>query len=220
MTKAMLRATVAILLLLPVLASAEGFNVSARASTLGLGAEAGYAFNDYVNVRIALNNYSRDYDTTEDDINYNFDFQLESTALLLDVHPFAGLFRVTAGILDNRNELNGEAAPAASYEIDGVNYTQAEVGTLLSNVQLGDSNPFYFGFGWSKALRNSGWGIGFDAGVVLMGTPELMLTSVGGTASNDPLFQSRLVAEEQAAQEDLDDFETYPVLALGLTYHF
>jgi len=215
-----LRLAVAAALALPALACAEGFNVSARASTLGLGAEAGYAFNDYVNVRLALNSYTRDYDSTEDDISYNFDLDLKSTALLLDVHPFAGVFRVTAGVLDNRNELSGQAAPAGTYEIDGVDYTQAEVGSLLSSVKLGDSTPFYLGLGWSKALENSGWGIGFDAGVVLMGKPDLTLTSVGGTATNDPTFQARLAAEEQAAQDDLDDFETYPVIALGVTYQF
>lgn len=218
--KTMTRLVAVAALALPAFASAEGFNVSARASTLGMGADVGYAFNDYVNLRVGLNNYTRDYETTEDGIDYDFDLELDSTAILLDYHPFAGKFRLTAGMLDNKNELNGRAASANDYEIGPNTYTSAEIGTLYSNVKLGDSNPLYVGLGFSQALGASGWGFGFDAGMVLMGKPTLTLTPEGGTLASDPSFQADLEAEEQAAQEDLDDFENYPVIAFGLTFNF
>lgn len=219
--KSILRPAVASLLLLPALASAEGFNVSARTSTLGLGLEAGYAFNDYVNLRVALNNYNYDYDTTEDDIRYDFDLELESTALLLDIHPFAGAFRVTAGMLDNKNRLEGQAEATGSYDIGDVSYTNEEVGTLFSRVQLGEDNPFYLGLGWSQALGETGWGFGFDAGVVLLGDSEVELLPQGGSLIDDPAFQADIAAEEESAEADINEsFETYPVLSLGVTYQF
>lgn len=218
--KTIFRAAAVAALLVPALASAEGINVSGRASTLGLGAEIGYAFNDYLNVRLALNNYSYDYDTTEDDISYNFDLELDSTAVLVDYHPFAGSFRITGGFLDNRNELNGQAETAGTYDIGGTTYTSAEVGTLYSNVKLGDSNPLYLGFGWSKALADSGFGFGFDLGVVMMGGATVKLTPQGGSLMADPNFQANIAEEEQNAQDDLNDFETFPVIALGVTYQF
>lgn len=214
------RLAAVVLLSLPAIASAEGINLSGRASTLGLGGEIGYAINDYVNVRVGFNNYSYDYDTTEDDIDYEFDLELDSRALLVDFHPFAGTFRITGGILDNANELNGRAVPNGSYEIGDETYTPEEVGTLYSNVKLGEDNPLYVGLGWSKALGTSGFGIGFDVGMVMMGSPTLTLTPEGGTLAADPAFQDDIEAEEQAAQEDLDDFENYPVIALGITYQF
>lgn len=214
------RLAIATALVLPSMALADGFNVSARASTLGLGADVGYAFNDYVNVRVGFNNYTRDYDSTEDGIDYNFDLELDSTAIMLDYHPFGGTFRLTAGMLDNNNELNGRAVSNGDYEIGDQTYTSAEVGTLYSNVKLGDSNPLYVGLGFSQALGESGWGFGFDVGMVLMGKPQLTLTPEGGSLVSDPAFQADLEAEEQAAQADLDDFENYPVIALGLTFQF
>ena len=205
------------LLLVPGIAAAEGFNVSARASTLGLGGEVGYAFNDYVNVRLALNNYSYDYDTTEDDIRYDFDFELESTALLVDLHPFGGNFRLTGGVLDNKNRLDGRAEAAGSYDIGGQTYAGSDVGTLYSRVDLGDSNPLYLGLGWSKALGDSGFGIGFDLGVVMQGSPDVALAATGPIAS-DPTFQQNLQDEEANLESDLDDFDNFPVFAIGVTY--
>ncbi len=216
-----LRLAAAAVLLLPALAAAEGFNVSARASTLGLGLEVGYAINDYVNVRLASNDYSDEYDTTEDDITYNFDLNLKSTALFVDIHPFAGTFRITGGMLDNKNELDGRAEPAGTYEINGVDYDASEVGTLFSNVAIGKSNPLYFGFGWSKGLGNSGFGVGFDIGAVMLGDSSVELSATGPITTTDPNFAANLEAEEDEVENDINsDFEMYPVIAFGITYQF
>lgn len=209
------------LLALPALASAEGFNLSVRASTLGLGYEAGYAINDYVNFRVAFNDYSYDYDTTEDDIDYTFDLELESRAYFVDIHPFAGSFRVTAGMLDNKNRLDGQAEPAGTYEINGVNYSGDQVGTLFSNVRLGEDSPLYFGLGFSQALGESGWGFGFDVGAVMMGDSDVELAASGPITTIDPNFAANLEAEEEEVEAEINnDFDTYPVIALGLTFQF
>lgn len=206
---------------LPALATADGFNISARGSTLGLGGEVGYAFNRYVNLRVGLNSFSYDYDTTEDGIDYNFDLDLRSTAVLLDLHPFAGRFRLTGGLLDNRNELNGRAEAADSYEIGDENYTSEEIGTLFGHATLGDDNPLYFGLGFSQPLADSGWGFGFDVGLVMLGDSEVSLIPAGGTLVGSPAFQADVEVEEQRAEEDLNDsFETYPVAAIGVTFQF
>lgn len=213
------RITLVAFLLAPAFAAAEGLNLSARGSTLGLGLEVGYAFNEHFNIRLASNNYSYDYETTEDEIQYNFDLELKSTALLLDYHPFAGSFRLTGGILDNKNKLDGTAVPTGSYDIGGTTYTGSDVGTLYSNVVLGDKNPLYFGLGWSKALGDSGFGLGFDLGLVMQGSPDVSLSADGPIAS-DPQFQADMRAEEEQLQQDMDQFETYPVIAIGITYQF
>lgn len=208
-------------LLLPAVAAAEGLNLSVRASTLGLGYEAGYAFNDYLNLRVAFNNYSYDYDTTEDGIDYTFDLELESRAYLLDVHPFAGSFRITAGMLDNKNRLDGQAEPAGTYNINGVDYTGDEIGTLFSTVRLGEDNPLYVGIGFSQPLGESGWGFGFDIGAVMMGDSDVELLATGPITTADPDFAANLEAEEAEVEDEINgDFDTYPVVALGFTYQF
>lgn len=215
-----LRLALAAALMLPALASAEGFNASARASTLGVGYEVGYALNDYVNFRVASNKYDDEYDTTEDDIEYNFDLNLKSTALFVDIHPFGGVFRITGGMLDNKNKLDGRAEPAGTYEINGVEYTADDVGTLFSTVNIGESNPLYVGLGWSKSLENSGFGIGFDIGAVMLGDSSVSLRATGPIA-NDAGFMADLEAEETEVEDEINqDFEMYPVIAFGITYQF
>lgn len=221
--KTTIRIALLALVAAPAVASAQGLNLSARGSTLGLGAEVGYAFNDFVNVRLAANNYSRDYNTTEDDIDYDFDFQLKSTALMLDIHPFAGKFRLTAGVLDNRNRLDGQAVPNGTYEIGDRTYQAEDVGTLYSSVILGDKNPLYLGLGWSKALGNSGFGFGFDVGVVMQGSPSVSLWAEGPIMDDPnmgPQFEEDLRAEERNLQDELSDFKSWPVIAFGVTYQF
>lgn len=218
--RTVLRLAPLILLVAPALASAGGVNLSARASTLGLGYEIGFAVNDYVNLRVAANGYSYDYETTEDDINYDFDLELESTAVLLDIHPFGGTFRLTGGVLDNKNRLDGQAEAAGTYDIGGQTYTGAEVGTLFSTVRMGEDKPLYIGLGWSKSLGDSGFGLGFDLGLVMMGESDVELAATG-PITMDPDFAANLAAEEEEVETEINsEFESYPVIALGLTYQF
>ena len=55
---------------------------------------------------------------------------------------------------------------------------------------------------------------------MMSGTPDITLESVGGTLSDDPDFQQALADEEENLQDEVDDFEFYPVVQLGLTYRF
>lgn len=201
-------------------AAAEGFGLEAKVSTLGLGAELHYGFSDYFNARLGLNNFTYDYNTTEDDIEYNFDLELKSTALLVDFHPFGGRFRLTGGILNNKNEFQGNAALANDYTIGGTTYTSEEVGTLTGRVFFEDDNVPYLGLGWASNPGDSGLSISFDIGVVLQGEPSASLTTQGGTLIDDPQFQDDLQQEEQALQDDMREFDTYPVASIGLQFRF
>jgi len=206
------------ILLLPTAALAE-IGIEAKASTLGLGAEIHFGFTSFFNLRVGLNNYSYTYDTTEDDINYNFDLKLRSTSVLVDFHPFGGTFRLTGGLLKNDNEFQGDAALAGSYDIGGTTYTSAEVGTLSGNISF-DSPVPYIGLGWANNPGDSGFGVSFDIGVVMQGEPKADLFTQGGTLINDPQFQDDLAAEELALQEDMKEFDAYPVISFGLQYRF
>ena len=52
------------------------------------------------------------------------------------------------------------------------------------------------------------------------GSPQVNLVSTGGSLSNDTNFQAQLAIEEQNLQNDVDNYEVYPVVQLGLTYGF
>lgn len=195
-------------------------SVGLKASTLGGGVEIEQNFNNTFGGRLGLNYFTYNYDGTEDDISYDFDLDLFSIAALIDWHPFDGSFRVTAGGIYNGNEINADATPVGSYEIGDTTYTAAEVGNLNGTIDF-DDFAAYTGIGWNTAFDNeeTGWGFIADIGVVFQGTSEARL-SANGTLANDPTFQTELKKEQQALQDDLDEFELYPVVSVGVTYSF
>lgn len=199
-------------------AAAEGFGLGVKAGTLGLGIEGTFAFSEHFSLRAGINNYSYDFEETASDIQYNTELDLKSGALLLDWHPFAGVFRVSAGYVRNKNALSLRATPTTSQTIGDTTYTPAEIGTLSGDVTFKKNVP-YFGIGWGNAARGKGFGFSAELGAVLQDKPNVALRSDGTLAAN-AAFQADLREEEQEAQQDLDDFDTYPVVSFGVSYSF
>jgi hypothetical protein len=198
-------------------AAADGFAIGVKAGTLGLGIEGTFGLSERFNLRAGVNNYSYDFDETASDIRYDTELDLQSGSLLLDWHPFAGVFRISAGYVHNKNALSLRAAPAAgtTVNIGGQDFDGSQVGILTGDVTFKKNVP-YAGIGWGNAVRGKGLGFSFEIGAVFQDEPTVRLAS---TSSNTAL-QARLPTEEQQAQEDLDDFKTYPVISFGLSYHF
>jgi hypothetical protein len=196
--------------------SGLGIGVGARYSTLGAGIELGKAITDNFSVRLGLNKYSTSDTQTIDNVDYDADLELQSTALLLDWHPFAGSFHLTAGYLNSGNKLTASATPDGDITIGG-NTQTVSAGELIlnSDIKLG-SGP-YLGLGWGN-VPASGFGFVFEAGVVQMGTPDVELVLSGSRASD---FDTTDVNDEIAnMKDDLNQFDTYPVVAIGISYGF
>jgi len=205
--------------LLPTSAFASDFGLDAHASTLGLGAELNYSINSYFTARVDLNRYNYSYTGTKQQINYDFDLHLKSYSAMLDWHPFAGTFRVSAGYFSNKNDIGAVATPQGSYTINGTSYTAAQVGVLSGDITFNPTVP-YLGIGWSTlGTESTGLGVEFDIGALFQGSPKVQLSATGAAASNAQ-FQSDLAAEQVKLQGDLNSFKTYPVISLGLAYRF
>ena len=54
---------------------------------------------------------------------------------------------------------------------------------------------------------------------MFQGSPTANLSATGPIAS-DPGFQADLAKEENNLQDDLDNFEYYPVISIGFNYRF
>ena len=105
-------------------------------------------------------------------------------------------------------------------QIGNQTFTPAQVGTLGMAADLEDTAPFV-GLGWDTHIRGQrGIGFKFIAGAMFTGSPQVNLTSTGGTLSNDANFQTQLAVEEQNLQDDINDYEIYPVVQSGLTFAF
>ena len=199
--------------------SQAGIAVGAGVGTTGGIAEAQVQVTPNIQIRGGYNYFQYDADDSYDDIDYAGELDLSTLAAFVDFRPFGGSFIITGGAYFGEKTLDLAAAPGQTYEIGGQTYTSAEVGTLAGNVDLEDTAPFV-GLGWDTTFQGGPIGFKFIAGAMFTGTPQVSLTSTGGTLSNDATFQAELQTEEDNLQNDIDDYEVYPVVQAGITVSF
>ena len=211
--------TFALLFVFPFsLVYAQNISMALKAGTLGVGLEAERTFSDSFGGRVGINYFTYDYNSTKADIDYNIDLNLLSVSALLDWHPFQGSFRISGGALYNGNDIDLDAKTAATYQIGDTTYTSANIGNLKGNVDFNDIAP-YLGIGWDTTFgKSKKLGFLLELGAIYQGSPKVDLSISGPIATQ--AFLNDLQAEEDSLQEDLDNFEYYPVLAVGLNYRY
>jgi hypothetical protein len=204
-------ATVAVAGLLVSANAMAEISVGVKAGTLGVGVEATKSFSPTMNVRVGANVFDSDMDQTLDDIRYDASIDYKSALVAFDWHPFAGIFRLSAGAVYNKNELSLTATPASDQTIGGNTYTPADIGSLRGDIAYDKVMP-YVGLGWSKS-PHGGFGLG---GIVeigaIFGKPDVTFTSTGGGVSTSDL--------DREAENVRDDLKVYPVISVGLSFGF
>lgn len=202
--------------------------VGAKAGTLGGGVELTVGLGRQVNTRLGLNAYSDSERREASDIEYDGEAKLRNGTAFLDWHPGGGGFRLTGGVVYNDTEITGRSLTPASgvYDIGGVPVPASLVGHLEGTIDFDPLVP-YAGLGWGNAVRGGGpWGFSLDLGVVFQGEGDVTLTPVipEGSPLNDPIARQllaiQLEREAQEIEEDIADYDLYPVVALGVTYRF
>lgn len=195
-----------------------------KGGTLGAGLDVSMGMSESLGLRLQANALSYDEDFTESDVDYSGDLELKSAGLLLDWHPFSGVFRVSAGAYWNGNEATATGRPTGgTYTINGTPYPAAQVGSLNGEIDF-DSVAPYFGIGWASAPK-AGRGMTFslDLGVLYQGEPNVALTAncgVGLPPATCTQLQSDVAAEQASLQEDLSDYKFHPVVSFGIGYRF
>lgn len=198
---------------------ANGTGASLRVSTLGLGAELSHGFGAHIAGRLGFNAYSFHRDGTYKEVAYDGHLKLSTVTALADLYPSASsTFHLTAGLAINNNRLDGTGKPSGNgtYTINGTTYTAAQVGTLSADARFRRLSP-YFGFGFGRpAGGRSPLQILFDVGVLLQDKPSLSLSATGAIAS--PALAGDVAAQRARTQSDLNKFNVYPVVSVGLSY--
>jgi hypothetical protein len=213
-------AAVAAMFVSPVHAQA----LSGKLGTPGFGAEFSYGLSSMFAVRANVNSGSLSRDMTESGITYNGKLKLSSSALLLDLHPFSGTFRITAGLAFNNNKIDvdGSAEPGATIDIGGTTYDATQVGSLKGAIRFDQNNP-YLGIGWgSKPRGDSGLFFSADLGAMFQ-TPTATLTGICGPALTAPAcaqLQADIAEEQAELQDAVSSFKIYPVITFGIGYRF
>ncbi len=196
-----------------------GLYVSPAVSTLGLGLEAGARLNETFGLRFGGNWFSFDADRKIDDVDYDADATLASLGALVDYHPFQGGFRLSGGLRFNFNEADLTGRPDEEIEIGDTVFDAEDVGTLKGDVGFDVLAPF-LGVGYGAALLDGSLSIGFDLGVMFQGKADVDLDAEDGLLEGDAVLEAELAAEEDDVEDDLEDFQFYPVVSLAVVYRF
>jgi hypothetical protein len=194
-------------------------DLSASIGTTGGSVEAKVKVAPILAVRGGYNYFQYEADDTYDDIAYQGDLDLSTFGAFLDLHPFGNAFMLTGGAYFGEKTLDLFATPTQNVQIGNQTFTPAQVGTLNMQADLEDTAPFV-GLGWDTSFDGSGVGFRFVAGAMFTGSPQVNLTASGGTLSNDSNFQNQVAIEEQNLEDDVEDYEIYPVVQVGITFGF
>jgi hypothetical protein len=192
-----------------------------KGGTAGIGGEVTIGVIDNLNFRTGYNFFNYDGNTTESDIDYDYELKLRSIPLLVDLHPFGGGFRVTSGIFLNHNEVTSTATAQGSYDIGGKTYSAAEIGSLDGKVDFRTTAP-YLGIGWGNAVDDGNpLSFSLDIGVMFQGTPKVSITPKDVQAGVDTaLLQDNIDREIADVKDDIDNLKYYPIISLGVAYKF
>mgnify|MGYP001799415600 CR=1 FL=1 len=203
------------------LAVADGnFAVTGGIGTMGGAIEGQVKVNDMFQLRAGANYLTFDETIDVDQISYDGDLDFSAFGAFVDVHPFGGSFFVTGGAYAGDKSIDLLATSDVSVEIGGLTFTPAEYGRLEGNVGFDDVAPF-LGAGFDTTFQGNGdWGFHILAGAALFGSGDVTLEAVGGTLSSDPILQAELAREIQDIEDEIEDYELWPVVQIGLSYRF
>lgn len=203
---------------LPQAASAQ-MSAGVRAGTLGLGGEVSFGLTRMIAVRGGIGAIPYSYENDFEGVNYTVSAPERIWNIGVDVYPFGGGLRLSAGFLNR---------PA--YELEARGQQQAEIGGQVFNGDLDITGELsnerktapYASIGFGRATGR-GFGLFVDLGAAFMGDGRIDLEGTcteTGSGQPCPGFASALQDEEDEANAALDDFgsfvKVHPILQVGL----
>lgn len=203
----------------------RGIAIGARAATTGFGAEIALPLGSRSGARLAATVGSYDLEVESQQVTYDGEVDLSSILAVLDLHPFAGRFRVSLGALVHDNTLTGEAPVRELLLREGVQVPPGlDLGRLVAEATVEPVAP-YAGIGWGSAPHGArGLSLSIDLGAAWHGEPDVDVRYVGPLPLDDLLgagvAQQILAEEERALEAEIAEYDLFPVVALTLTWRF
>ena len=211
-------------LLTPISASAEGRN----GFTVGvgtLGVEGIYTRNLNRYFDLVLGYSTLNYDDTfsqDDETSFEASATIEAPRIGLQFFPL-GFLNMEVGMVMGGPDIAINVRPDDSGEflIGDENYAAADVGFLRGEVGFENDTAPYVLFGIGRNV-GGGLGLSLSAGVIQYGAPNANLSTQDCQLGllECAALRADVELEERDVNNDLDEFELWPFLRVGLTYSF
>jgi hypothetical protein len=192
------------------------FSLGVTGGTLGVGPEVGYRVNRTIGVRANATFLSFSHTVKSGNVRYDGTANLKSGGATIDVYPFGGGFRLSAGARGNGNSGRLHATPMTNTRIGGIDFTPAQIGTITGDAQTKDFAP-QLTLGYGGTLRR-GLSLSVEAGALFQGAVQIRDYRANGSLSNNAMFIAQLEKERLHVQDTLDKYKVYPIVQIGLKY--
>lgn len=216
-------ASIALVAAIALAPAAQAQSLTARAGSNGLGDEIGVGLGSMFGVRAYLLSGALSRDEIRSSIRPEGTLKLGTGSLLMDVHPFSGSFRLSAGAVINNNWLDANSrADGSTIDVNGLRYPANALGTLQAGVRWDRTNP-YLGLGWGGAPQVSpGFFFSAELGALFMRSTATLTGTCGPVLSAAACMQlpSDIRAEEPSFRDEINKYKLYPVLSIGVGYRF
>jgi len=204
-----------------------GFNY--KAGTLGLGVDFVINFNKTLDSRLSINGYSQFrnlsfYNKTLDSFQkLNIKGDLQSSSILLDIHPWQNSFYFSYGAYYSKNKINVNYKPVSG-EIDlgDHKYPSMQIGNIDTVINLKHKLNPYFGIGLSSMDINDKWHFIVDIGAIYINKPlsTVKAKASKGFESMQTILDNESKIEENKINKYIKKFKVYPVVSVGVGFKF
>jgi hypothetical protein len=205
-----------------------------KADTLGAGIELATPISQTFNLRSSINFFSFDDPFSIDGINYTARLHLKSSETILDWFPGNRRFHISPGILYGKNSMSAPASvgPGQTFVLGTQQFTNSVDDPVSGSSSVVFPRKFapmlLLGLGNIIPRTGRHLSIPFEFGVAYTGAAKIQV-ALDGTActtkgcvdfGSNAEAQADLKQEVNNLNEDLKRFPVYPILSLGVAYHF
>ena len=209
--------------------SSASVGINYKVGTLGAGVDFVLNINKTLAGRLSFNGYSQFRNFTLYNKEQNKEQKLhlkgnlQSSSLLLDIHPWQNSFYFSYGAYYSKNGVNINYKPDSG-EIDLGNhkYPAIEVGNVDTIISIKRNINPYFGIGLSSMDENDKWHFILDIGAIYINKPtaKVQAKAAKGFEVMQPILDKESKIEEKNLNNTIKKFKIYPVISVGVGFKF
>ena len=201
-------------------------NVGLNTGFTGTNIEVSKVLNDYLSLRANMFiSGSLSGSSTLEGNEFAINFTPDTKSLLLDVHPFSGLFYITGGLVNQNINAALTGKPSnGSFNFNGKTFNTEFIDSFTGTLSFNKSTAPYIGMGWSNRNKSTeGLAFSIEGGIIDVGISTVEFNVTCGSAFDEEqckVLQSYVTSELGNVNKELNKKLYYPVVKLGISYRF